>query len=300
MQAWRLDARQLEFERWYTDCRRDRYVLTALASVVLAVIAVFTLQICLMAAAAFTLEQSVEWVVDVAQSIAVQVLVAGPAVDLLLFLLKLLLSWLLLRVGRRRQFLQQRQVLKAQAARLARRESSVADAASAAIARADALQVVAAGDEQAVRAERTAQLQAKGKHEARLSDVVAEKTRLLAQMAQLERQHHPHNHRPHPSPPPHQQQHPAAVAVGAAASASKPVPATVAVLLKEMRDEKLVLDADERRTVTLLNAVKVRRLLLLPLLLLLLLGVVVVVVLRWWWWWWSWCWCWCWCCCWRQ
>ena len=158
VQAWRLDTRQLEFERWYHDCRRDRYVLTALSSAVLAVIAVFTLEICLMAAAAFTLAQSVEWVVQVAQSIALQLLVAGPAVDLLLFLLKLLISWLLLHVGRRRQFLRQRQALKTQASQLAKRESSVAEAASAALARTDALQVVATGDEDAVRAERAVQL----------------------------------------------------------------------------------------------------------------------------------------------
>jgi hypothetical protein len=66
-------------------------VATTFIGAVLGVLAVFTFQICLMAAAAFTLAQSVEWVVEVAQSIAVQLLVTGPAVDLLLFLLKLLM-----------------------------------------------------------------------------------------------------------------------------------------------------------------------------------------------------------------
>ena len=157
--------------------------------------------------------------------------------DLLLFLLKLLISWVLLRAGRRRQFLRQRQALKEQASQLARRENSVAEAASAALARTDALKVVATGDEDAVRAERAVQLQAKDKHEARLGDVTAAETRLVAKMAQFK------------------QQHPAAAAAAAPTAAAA---AAVVVVLEELRDEKLVLDADKRRTITLLNAVKAR------------------------------------------
>ena len=133
-----------------------------------------------------------------------------------------------------------------QAAQLARRESAVAGGASVATARTDALQVVATGDEEAVRKERAAQLRAKDKHEARLSEVMAAKRRLVTEVAQFK------------------QQHPAAVAALAARAASvaveeppsKAVAATVAVL-EEMRDDKLLLDADARRTLTLLSAVKV-------------------------------------------
>ena len=158
--------------------------------------------------------------------------------DLLLFLLKLLISWVLLRAGRRRQFLRQRQALKEQASQLARRENSVAEAASAALARTDALKVVATGDEDAVRAERAVQLQAKDKHEARLDDVTAAKDHLVAKMSQFK------------------QQHPAVVVTAAAAQTA--AAAAAVVVMEEMRDEKLVLDADKRRTVTLLNAVKAR------------------------------------------
>jgi membrane protein implicated in regulation of membrane protease activity len=215
---------------------------------VLAVIAAFTLQVCLMAAAAFTLEQSVEWVVEVAQSVAMQLLVTGPAVDLVLFLLKLFISLLLLRVGRRRQFVQQRKALNVQAARLAKRESSVAGAASAASARVEALKVVATGDERAVKAARAVQMQAKNRHEARLADVIAAKTRLVGKVVKFK------------------QQHPAAALEGTASLgetvASGPprrgiAHAAAAAALKQMWDEKLKLDADERRTVMLLNAVRV-------------------------------------------
>jgi H+/Cl- antiporter ClcA len=56
------------------------------------------------------------------------------------------------------------------------------------------------------------------------------------------------------------QRHPAAEAAAAAAAAAALTAAAAAavVALEEMRDEKLALDADKRRTVTLLNAVKAR------------------------------------------
>ncbi len=255
VRAWRLGTRQLEFDRWYHDCRRNRYVLTVLSASALGVLSVFSFQICLMAAAAFTLDQSVLWAVKVMQSVAMQLFITSPVMGLLMFLLKLIISWVLLRVGRHRHFVKQQEELNVKAARIAQRESSAANATSAAIARVNALRVVATGDERAVKAERAAQLQTKDQHEARLTEVIASKTQLMSGISSLKRDH------------PAAAAAAAAAAAGAAARGSLSLSKTTAhwvAALDEMQAEKLVLDADERRTTMLLNAAKVRLLLLLP------------------------------------
>ena len=116
-------------------------------------------------------------------------------------------------MGRRRQLLRQRQALKTQVSQLAKRESSVAEAASAVLARTYVLQVVAIGDENVVRAERAVLLQAKDKHEARLGDVTAAKTLLVAKITRFK------------------QGHPAAAAAAAAAVAPTAAAAAAVVAL---------------------------------------------------------------------
>ena len=89
--------RQAEFDAWYNDCRRERVILRSIVSVFISVLAGFALIVCLLVSAAFTDEQCIKWVVAVAQSIAMQIVVTAPLVGVAVFLVKLLITHLLIK-----------------------------------------------------------------------------------------------------------------------------------------------------------------------------------------------------------
>jgi hypothetical protein len=69
---------------------------------------VFTLGICLLLSAFFSLEQCVQWVQAVAQSLLMQVLVTDPLITSAVLAFKLLASWALLRCDRRNREAQEK------------------------------------------------------------------------------------------------------------------------------------------------------------------------------------------------
>ena len=100
----RRELRKLEFEEWHKtpQLKQKRVVLTVLASLVLAVIAGFTLFVCVLIAAAFTEDEVGFWLVDVIRTFTVQVFVTGPVVGLLVIGLKVLAAFVLLRAAGKR------------------------------------------------------------------------------------------------------------------------------------------------------------------------------------------------------
>lgn len=81
----------------YKDCKVDRGRLTVINASFLVILAAFTMMICLLLSAAFDDDQCVLWVQKVMQSIAMQVLVTGPLIGLVVLCVKIFVSWLLLR-----------------------------------------------------------------------------------------------------------------------------------------------------------------------------------------------------------
>ena len=85
----------------YKDCKVDRGRLTVINAAFLVVLAAFTMMICLLLSAAFDDDQCLLWVQKVMQSIAMQVLVTGPLIGLVVLCVKIFVSWLLLRCNAR-------------------------------------------------------------------------------------------------------------------------------------------------------------------------------------------------------
>ena len=85
----------------YKDCKVYRDRLSVINAVFLIVLASFTMMICLLLSAAFDDTQCIIWVEKALQSIAMQVLVTGPLIGLLVLCVKVFVSWLLLRANAR-------------------------------------------------------------------------------------------------------------------------------------------------------------------------------------------------------
>ena len=145
-------VRDLEFDAWYDGQSRERHLLAMLSSAVLAVVATFTLTICLYLSCAFNDEASLMWVGDVAQSLVVQVFVTEPTITVVVICAKLFISWVLLRVGKKRLKAQ----LQEQADDVKEQILTVSTRVEVAAAKAKALQVVAAGVTGAVAREKAA------------------------------------------------------------------------------------------------------------------------------------------------
>ena len=95
-------TRIVEFDSWYGQLKMHRRILAGLSSGVLVTLALFTVLICLLLSGAFTEEETSLWAADVGQSLLMQLFVTTPVVGLLVVVVKLLISWLLLRTGRQR------------------------------------------------------------------------------------------------------------------------------------------------------------------------------------------------------
>ena len=172
-------VRDLEFHAWYNDLRRHRHVLAMLSSSVLLVLAAFTLTICLFLSCAFDDEQSLMWVGDVAQSLVVQVFVTDPTITLMVIFTKLLVSWTLLRIGKKRV----KKKLKEQENELETQILTVSTRVEIAAAKARALSAIAGGVAAVVERERAAKTVAKQKCLAALEGIAVAKTH-ITQMRQ--------------------------------------------------------------------------------------------------------------------
>ena len=119
----RRETRSLEFETWYTVLRPKRHMLAVLSTTVVVILAAFTMAVCLLLSGAFNNDESVMWVTDVGQSLAVQIFVTDPSITLVVVATKLWLNWVLLRSGnahkkqllRTEQQVLERQILTAKA-----------------------------------------------------------------------------------------------------------------------------------------------------------------------------------------
>ncbi len=89
---------QAEFNAWLLDLRRKRTLLSFVNYVFVTVLAGFTLTICLLLSAAFTEEECVDWMANVATSVFVGAFLTDPAVGSAMLFVKLGGCWLLLRM----------------------------------------------------------------------------------------------------------------------------------------------------------------------------------------------------------
>eukprot|EP00750_Incisomonas_marina_P010845 INCI16312.10.p1 GENE.INCI16312.10~~INCI16312.10.p1 ORF type:complete len:863 (+),score=133.62 INCI16312.10:242-2590(+) len=122
-QGRRRMLRLLEFDHWLSDCKHERNVLTAINGTFVAVLAVFTLVVCLLLSAAFTEKQCFLWAVAVGKSVLMQLLVTHPLIGFIVNLLRLAFSMVLLRVKTRGQALRKKVELAGRAAALATRHA---------------------------------------------------------------------------------------------------------------------------------------------------------------------------------
>ena len=173
--AWKQHTRRVEFDAWYKDLRHHRHVLARLSAVVLLVLAMFTLAICLLLSGTFDDDETVLWVVDVAQSLVVQIFVTDPAVTLLLIFLKLLISWMLYKSGKKRL----KQQLKCKDETLEKRRMTVRAKVDVVSARMHALQVMRSGNDAAIAREKSTQDTAKKRCELVLEGIAAKKATIL-------------------------------------------------------------------------------------------------------------------------
>ena len=168
-------AREVEFDSWYANCRTERRVLAGLSAGVLIVLSVFTLIICLLLSGAFAQQETLMLVEDVGKSIVMQTLVTDPGVGLFLVLLKLLFSWMLLNVGRRRA----KKKLTRKQDSLDVQETETLGEIEILDAKSKALEVVSYEDIEAVTAEKERQEKMKNKCELSLNEIASAKVNLV-------------------------------------------------------------------------------------------------------------------------
>ena len=145
-----------------------------LSTSVLLVLVAFTLSICLLLSCAFNEEESVLWVGDVAQSLIVQIFITDPTISLLVIFSKLLVSWVILRSGKRRltrRLQKQQDAVELQIA-------AVSAHAEVEAAKMTALQLVASGAEADVVREKIAKREVKRKCEVELEGITLAKAQL--------------------------------------------------------------------------------------------------------------------------
>ena len=171
----RRETRRVEFTAWYEDLRCQRTTLAVLSTLVLVVLAAFTLSVCLLLSGTFNDDESLMWAVDVGQSLVIQIFVTDPTITLLLIFAKLGVSTVLLRAGKRRvrRQLQSREHAVEQQLAAARADARTVQA------RAQALQVVAAGSDTSVAREAAAKKNAAKRCGMVLQDIAMAKTTLI-------------------------------------------------------------------------------------------------------------------------
>ena len=96
-QLLRRRVRNIEFNAWYRDCKKERFRLTLINTSFLATLGGFTMMICILLSAAFNDEQCVNWVYAVLQSILAQIIFTGPMLGLVVLACKLFFAYLLIR-----------------------------------------------------------------------------------------------------------------------------------------------------------------------------------------------------------
>ena len=171
----RREARNAEFEAWYVGMRHQRHILSTLSAAVLLVLVVFALVICLLLSGTFNADESILWAVDVTQSLVVQIFVTDPSITLLVILMKLLVSSVLLRMGKKRlrkKLEKRREAVESQLA-------SVGGHLDVVKAKVKAWSVVRSGDTRRVMEEQKKQVAAKAECEAVLDRIVVAKAGIL-------------------------------------------------------------------------------------------------------------------------
>jgi hypothetical protein len=114
--------------RRYNDNRGRRHALTTLAALLVVVMVAFTLIVCILLSSAFTAEETALWALAFLESVAMQILVTNTVLSLATLVLKTVVSWAMLRAGRKRQRRQQ-------AKKLAVRKEVLTAEATAAVVR---------------------------------------------------------------------------------------------------------------------------------------------------------------------
>ena len=166
-------VRNLEFSTWY-GLRKQRHILAVLSTAVLVVVATFTMTVCLYLSCAFNDAESAMWVADVSQSLILQVFVTEPAITLLVLCAKLLVSWVLLRIGKKRL----KKQLREQEDEVTKQILTVSTRVELAASKAKALRVVAGGVTSAVAQEKAAKMAEKQQCMSALEGIAAAKGHL--------------------------------------------------------------------------------------------------------------------------
>ena len=97
----RRAIRYTEFEVWRTELQEHRSCLAAITYAFLATLGMFTMMICLLMSAAFNAQECVRWVGSVGESLIVSTFIVDPGVTLVILFLRMLGSWVLLRLDKR-------------------------------------------------------------------------------------------------------------------------------------------------------------------------------------------------------
>ena len=95
--------RGIEFDAWHYDCRRWRIQLSFITGSFLLILGFATLMVCLLVSAAFTLTECLNWAIEVAKSLLMQLFVTDPAFTLFVFGLKIFFQWALFRADKQQQ-----------------------------------------------------------------------------------------------------------------------------------------------------------------------------------------------------
>ncbi len=102
--------------------------MTSLAALLVVVMVAFTLIVCILLSSAFTAEETALWAVAFLESVAMQILVTHTVLSLATLVLKTVVTWAMLRAGRKRQRRQQ-------AKKLSQRKEVLTTEAAAAVVR---------------------------------------------------------------------------------------------------------------------------------------------------------------------
>jgi len=105
--------RRLEFSYWIKKCRSERRVMSSIVCAFVSITALFSLGLCLLTAATFSKEEAILWMVEVVESLLMQILLTDFVVKLTVTTMQVLIAIVMLKMdsNRRRLLTQDKQKL---------------------------------------------------------------------------------------------------------------------------------------------------------------------------------------------
>ena len=104
--------RRFEFQSWQKNLRSERQCLAVITYIFVAVVSLFTLALCILLSTAFTDEECVAWSIAVIKSVVTGALLIEPALVLSVLAVKIIGSWILLRLDSAGLFSSKRSIIQ--------------------------------------------------------------------------------------------------------------------------------------------------------------------------------------------